>query len=376
MIISAVGTSGTLCARADLRGPSGTLIGSNSCNSGSASLPLPANGTYTIIVYDLGNNDIGTYGVNLQFVTGRCGTPIICGETKGGNITNLAQHDTYSFTGNTGEAVVISAVGTAGTICARADLYSPTGTFIGSNSCNSGSASFPLPANGTYTILVYDLGNNDTGTYGVNMQFVTGRCGTPIACGETKNGNVTNKAQHDTYSFTGNMGEAVIISAVGTAGTICARADLYSPSGSFIGSNSCNSGSASFPLPANGTYTILVYDLGNNDIGTYQVNLSCTTTLVDSPVIEKLPLYYELRQNYPNPFNPSTTITFALPRSSYVTLKVFDLMGKEITVLMDKKLIAGHYEVLWNARDEKSGVYFYQLRAGEFVTTKKLTLMR
>jgi uncharacterized protein YdeI (BOF family) len=376
--VSAFGTSGAICVRAELYSPTDTLIGYNGCNSSTGSVSLPANGTYTIRVYNLSTSGTGTYGVNLQFVTGRCGTPIACGETKNGKITNKAQRDTYSFTGDIGEAVVISAVSTSDTICAWAELYSPAGKLIDDTYiCNSNSVSLPLSATGTYTILVYDFANKDSGAYGVNLQFVTGRCGTSIACGETKSKNITNKAQQDTYSFTGNTGEAVVVSVVGTLETICAWAELYSPAGKLIGDTFiCDHSSPNLALPATGTYTILVYDRAYNDNGAYQVHLSCPTTSVNSPNIEKSPSVYDLGQNYPNPFNPSTTITFALPRSSHVILKVFDLMGKEITILVDKKLVAGRYEVLWDGRGVESGVYFYQLQAGEFLSTKKLTLLR
>jgi hypothetical protein len=89
-----------------------------------------------------------------------------------------------------------------------------------------------------------------------------------------------------------------------------------------------------------------------------------------------IPTKFSLGQNYPNPFNPSTTIAFSLPRAEHVTLKVFDLLGKEIATLVDKKLSPGHYEARWNAGDVESGTYFYQLRAGEFAATKKLVLMQ
>ncbi len=92
--------------------------------------------------------------------------------------------------------------------------------------------------------------------------------------------------------------------------------------------------------------------------------------------ITQTPSSFALEQNYPNPFNPSTTIAFSLPRAERVMLKVFDLLGKEIVTLVDEKLTAGHYEVRWKAGDVESGTYFYQLRAGKFVATKKLVLMQ
>jgi len=85
---------------------------------------------------------------------------------------------------------------------------------------------------------------------------------------------------------------------------------------------------------------------------------------------------YSLQQNYPNPFNPSTVIGYQLPVSSDVTLKVYDLLGREITTLVDEYKPAGNYEVEFNAANLPSGVYFYQLKAGSFVETKKMILIR
>jgi hypothetical protein len=88
------------------------------------------------------------------------------------------------------------------------------------------------------------------------------------------------------------------------------------------------------------------------------------------------PSSFALSQNYPNPFNPSTMITFALPIKSFVTLKIFDILGREITTLISKELSAGNHEWEWNATGFVSGVYFYRLQAGSFTATKKVVLLR
>jgi hypothetical protein len=85
---------------------------------------------------------------------------------------------------------------------------------------------------------------------------------------------------------------------------------------------------------------------------------------------------YELRQNYPNPFNPVTTISFALPRSGRVSLKIYDPLGREIVTLVDEFTQPGHYEVQWRAEDSPSGVYFCRLQAGGFSEIKTLVLLR
>jgi hypothetical protein len=88
------------------------------------------------------------------------------------------------------------------------------------------------------------------------------------------------------------------------------------------------------------------------------------------------PDIFELYQNYPNPFNPTTTIRFQIPTSSFVTLKVFDLLGREVATLVDEVMTPGSYERTFNGERLASGVYLYQLKAGAFVQTKKLLLLR
>ncbi len=91
---------------------------------------------------------------------------------------------------------------------------------------------------------------------------------------------------------------------------------------------------------------------------------------------DNAPVTFALEQNYPNPFNPSTTINYQLPTNSYVTLKVLDLLGREITTLVDAPKEAGTHTVEWNAAGAASGVYVYRLCAGDYVATKKLVLLR
>ncbi|MCX6138597.1 MAG: phospholipase D-like domain-containing protein [Ignavibacteriales bacterium] len=89
-----------------------------------------------------------------------------------------------------------------------------------------------------------------------------------------------------------------------------------------------------------------------------------------------LPEAFALSQNFPNPFNPATTITFSLPTARFVTLKIFDVLGKEIAALIEKKMAAGRYAVQWDASSVANGMYLYQLKAGEYTATKKLVLLR
>jgi hypothetical protein len=87
----------------------------------------------------------------------------------------------------------------------------------------------------------------------------------------------------------------------------------------------------------------------------------------------KLPF---LEQNYPNPFNPSTTISYQLPTQGYVKLKVFDVLGQEVTTLVNAEQPAGYKAVIWDAVNVSNGIYFYRLQAGSYTETRKLVILR
>jgi len=89
-----------------------------------------------------------------------------------------------------------------------------------------------------------------------------------------------------------------------------------------------------------------------------------------------LPTEFLLLQNYPNPFNPNTKIKYLVPQTSNIVIKVFDILGSEIETLVNEEKPAGTYEITWYAENLPSGVYFYQLKAGDFIQTKKMILLK
>ncbi|MBN8572182.1 MAG: T9SS type A sorting domain-containing protein, partial [Ignavibacteria bacterium] len=92
--------------------------------------------------------------------------------------------------------------------------------------------------------------------------------------------------------------------------------------------------------------------------------------------LSTMPDKFSLEQNYPNPFNPTTKIRFELPKSSFISLKVYNSSGKEVDELINGKLSAGIFEETFNASKLSSGVYFYKLTTDEFVETKKMLLVK
>ncbi len=130
---------------------------------------------------------------------------------------------------------------------------------------------------------------------------------------------------------------------------------------------------------ANGRYNISVR---TSDVtsGTYRrlPNVAWFIAIVTDidELAENLPQVFGLQQNYPNPFNPSTTIKYQLPAKSHVTLKVYDVLGREVATLANNLEEPGYKAVQWDARSVASGVYLYRLQAGAFVQTSKMCVIR
>jgi hypothetical protein len=92
--------------------------------------------------------------------------------------------------------------------------------------------------------------------------------------------------------------------------------------------------------------------------------------------VDTAPLSFSLEQNYPNPFNPITTIKFNLPEKEFVSLKVYDIIGKETAVLLNEEKPAGLHSVQFDASGLSSGTYFYKLQAGSKIITRKMLLLK
>lgn len=147
-------------------------------------------------------------------------------------------------------------------------------------------------------------------------------------------------------------------------------------------------GDFSIPLSANTSHTfvpdwqnlettplVVLVDIGNN--GTIDDTLYIINTVdVEDQGSLLNPDSYNLAQNYPNPFNPVTTIRYSIPQSGFVTLKIYDLLGREVAALVNEEKSPGVYEVQFDGSNLASGVYLYTLQAGEFADTKKFLLLK
>ena len=88
------------------------------------------------------------------------------------------------------------------------------------------------------------------------------------------------------------------------------------------------------------------------------------------------PRIYKLNQNYPNPFNPLSTIGYQIPKSGFISIKVYNILGREVATLVNEEKPAGTYEVHFNGENFSSGIYFYKLKAGNYSSIKKMVLIK
>ena len=115
----------------------------------------------------------------------------------------------------------------------------------------------------------------------------------------------------------------------------------------------------------------------DNYSGVYQAWTTSVNIITGTePIAHNFPEKYSLSQNYPNPFNPSTVIKYTLPNKGLVKLAVYDILGKEVSSLLNEVKPAGSYEAVFDGINLPSGVYFYTLKSGEFTETKKMMLVK
>ena len=145
------------------------------------------------------------------------------------------------------------------------------------------------------------------------------------------------------------------------------------PTGAAVWDHPIDNGvSFSYPITINGVYNYWCSTHGalfgmTGSISTISTEIQRIGTVANS---------FELAQNYPNPFNPSTTIKFSIPKSSFVTLKVYDISGREIQTLVNNNLPIGEYNYTFNASSISSGVYFYKISTGEFTDIKRMAIVK
>ena len=112
------------------------------------------------------------------------------------------------------------------------------------------------------------------------------------------------------------------------------------------------------------------------DYGRILKTINGGVTFIEENNLKEIPNEYSLNQNYPNPFNPNTNISFSIPQSSFVQIKIYDVAGGLVDELVNEERHAGVYNIEWDASHNPTGIYYYQMKAGNFNETKKMLLLK
>lgn len=164
----------------------------------------------------------------------------------------------------------------------------------------------------------------------------------------------------------------VAITVSGTTSSVAG--ELVDANGTVVAFNN-STGNNPFTLtaPAPGAYRVNAgFKNPSKKWDSVMVNIS-VTDVGENP---SNPASFKLFDNYPNPFNPSTTVRYSIPEVSFISIKIYDPLGKEVSSLVNETKQAGIYEDEFNASDLSSGIYYYTLQAGSFRETKKMILLR
>ena len=270
--------------KVELFGPTGSFLKLDTDGAqAEISYTLLSTGTYTIFVSDAEGDDTGNYGLFIQrMVNPENFVPINYGETLTGTISTFGDVDTYSFSGNVGDKVILRLTENSGSpsflLEPFAELYDSAGDLLLSDADNGqAQIEFTLPADGSYTILASDAyPGDDTGNYGLFIQRIVNPGNTiTINYGETLTGTISTFGDVDTYSFLGNEGDKVILRLTESSSSpsflLEPFAELYDSAGDLLLSDSDNGqAQISFTLPADGSYTILASDsYPGDDTGNY-----------------------------------------------------------------------------------------------------------
>lgn len=245
-----------------------------------------------------------------------------------------------------------------------------------------------------YTLLVYSYGNGVAGRtlLGSNPGCTCHQTSPSTAVVVTITGPTTlTVGQTATYTFTvtrtsgsNSVGGMDVAVSSGTLG-VGTSTGIKLLSGEIVHSTAFSSGSTTtktFTFTAPNTVgTVTMAAVGAKGSNPPNWNHATNLTINVTPVsgitkTEETANSYKLEQNFPNPFNPVTKINYSIPKSSKVTINIFDILGQRVASLVDERQDAGSYSVDFNASELSSGVYYYKIDAGEFSSIKKMTLVK
>jgi hypothetical protein len=178
----------------------------------------------------------------------------------------------------------------------------------------------------------------------------------------------------------GSISTAIAAGSIGSIPPGIMTSELYGYNGAYFVTDSIHAGYGYWIKTSQDGKLILS---SSSPAQTNRLHIVRTTDLPPSAPPDHLsnsgssrPMVFELFQNYPNPFNPGTSIKYVLPKSAWVSLKVFNMLGEKIATLVEGIEDAGYHQVEWDASGQSSGVFYYRLKSDSFVETRKLVLLK
>ncbi len=295
--IITVATSGSLCPYMQLYGPTGVSVAAVGCSGGQSwwdTITASTSGKYTLIVRDQSNTNAGDYDIYAQRTNNPTGpADLLFGQTQSGSVSSTAQSVTYTFRASAKDQFFVMTVATGGSFCPYMQLYGPTGASLAAVGCSGGQSWWDpimLPSTGTYTLIVRDQSNTNTGKYVTYVQRTNAPFGYAVFGwgGGTTSGSVTLTAQSNTYAFAGTDGNTIDLKAVATSGSLCPYMQLYAPSGSSVAAAGCSGGTAalnSVALTESGIFILIVRDQSNTNAGNYNISGMCFGACPAMPAI-------------------------------------------------------------------------------------------
>jgi hypothetical protein len=299
-----IATSGSLVPEIQLYNSTGGLIASNNagspfgCNGtavqmNSVQLTASVGGTYNVWVTDCNGANGGNYSLYAQRTNNPGGTvlPLPFGSEETGAISAVAQSNTYTFTANANDEINFTLDTISGSLVPAIQLYNPNGTLLHAN--NAGSPfgcsganvemnTVQIPTTGSYTVLINDCNQVNSGDYEIYVQRTDAPGGTivPLLFDAVQTGTISTETQSNTYTFTAKANDVLNFTLDTTSGSLVPAIQLYNPNGTLLTSN--NAGSPfgcsgtnvemnTVTLPSSGTYTVLINDCNTTNSGSYAI---------------------------------------------------------------------------------------------------------
>ena len=286
-----VTTSGSLSPKTRLYNPAGALVASATpgyCQGSTVEMntvTLTVSGTYTLLVGDCSDRNAGNYAIYMQRTNNPVGAAVLpFDQTQAGAIGSAAQSNTYTFNANANDVVDFTMVTTSGSLSPKTRLYNPAGALVASATpgyCQGSTVEMntvTLPVSGTYTVLVGDCSDTNTGNYEVYAQRTENPSGAAyLPFGQTQSGTIASAAQSNSYVFTANANDVVGFTMTTTSGSLSPKIRLYNSSGGLVASATpgyCQGSTVelnNITLTRSDIYTVLFGDCSDENTGSYEI---------------------------------------------------------------------------------------------------------